>query len=65
MSPSKVYLVTCCYVEPERVIYGVFSSHEKAQEYVKATPDSDQWPRLEISEWVIDRVLEPEKEGSD
>lgn len=54
---SSVYLVTCCYTEPERIIGGVFSTRKKAEEGRRMlTADGDRWPEWEIDEWEVDAV---------
>jgi hypothetical protein len=55
----KVYMVSRCYTEPETVDFAVFSTRERAAEYISMTratmdPESARWPEWDIVKWEVD-----------
>ena len=58
----KVYILIADYFTDEKLIVGVFSTEEKAQNYRKSL-DEECGFRYYIDEWVVDEELEEESIG--
>lgn len=52
-----VFLVICCYTEPEQIISGIFSTRERAEAH--KTTLGTGWPEWTIEEWEVDALDSP------